>query len=98
MYSPTAIESAPATRPASPAVTRAAREEFAAATPMTSPATERMPSLAPSTAARSHPARWLLCASATCAATDTERTLPPLGRGPFPGLACARPARRHPVV
>ena len=57
MYSPTAIDSAPATRPASPAVTSVERELLAAATPMTSPATDKMPSFAPSTAARSHPAR-----------------------------------------
>ena len=54
-YSPAAIDMAPATRPAAPA-TRASLAEFeAAATPTTRLAVEMMPSLAPSTAARSQP-------------------------------------------
>src|SRR5262252_712225 len=62
-YSPAAIEAAPATSPAMPAVRIAERLEFAAATPTMIAATETMPSLAPSTAARSQPARWLRCSS-----------------------------------
>ena len=52
-YSPRAIDTAPATSPASPAVKMGPRDEVAPATPMTMPATETIPSLAPSTAARS---------------------------------------------
>ena len=52
-YSPAAIDSAPATRPAMPAVTIAAPDAPDAATPSTRLAVDRMPSLAPSTAARS---------------------------------------------
>jgi hypothetical protein len=52
MYSPNAIDTAPATKPASPAVKIGPRCAVAPATPSTMPATETMPSLAPSTAAR----------------------------------------------
>ena len=57
-YSPAAIDVAPATRPATPAVTIAERPAPAAATPSTRLAVDRIPSFAPSTAARSQPARW----------------------------------------
>ncbi len=56
-YSPAAIEPAPATRAAMPAVNTALRLAPAAATPTMSAAVEVMPSLAPRTAARSHPTR-----------------------------------------
>jgi hypothetical protein len=56
-YSPTAIDIAPATRPATPTVITVARDAFAAATPTSRLAIDTMPSSAPSTAARSHPAR-----------------------------------------
>src|SRR3954447_18236591 len=62
-YSPAAIESAPATSPAIPAVRIAAPEAPEAATPSTRLAVETMPSLAPSTAARSQFDRWLRCVS-----------------------------------
>ena len=52
-YSPSDIDTAPATRPASPAVKMGPRAVVAPATPMTMPATDTIPSLAPSTAARS---------------------------------------------
>ena len=52
-YSPDAIASAPANSPARPAVRIAVRDELAPATPTTRPAVETIPSLAPSTAARS---------------------------------------------
>ena len=52
-YSPTAIDSAPAASPAMPAVSTGPRSAVAAATPMTMPAVETIPSLAPKTAARS---------------------------------------------
>src|SRR6478672_10417994 len=58
-YSPAAIDRAPATRPAIPAVTIAAPDAPDAATPKTRLAVDRMPSLAPSTAARSQLDRWL---------------------------------------
>ncbi len=52
-YSPSAIDTAPATRPAKPAVAISLVTVVAAATPITSPAVEMIPSLAPSTPARS---------------------------------------------
>ena len=58
-YSPTAIDSAPATNAAMPAISTSLRPVRAAATPTTTAAVERMPSFAPSTAARSQGARWL---------------------------------------
>src|SRR6185295_18199139 len=60
-YSPAAIDSAPATSPAIPAVTIATRDAPDAATPSTRLAVDRMPSLAPSTAARSQLDRRLRC-------------------------------------
>ena len=58
-YSPAAIDIAPATSPAIPAVTIAEPDAPDAATPSTRLAVDRMPSLAPSTAARSQFDRWL---------------------------------------
>ena len=55
--SPRAIEAAPATRPAMPAVRMVERSAVAAATPRTRQAVLIMPSLAPSTIARSNPMR-----------------------------------------
>src|SRR5690606_34615634 len=52
-YSPSAIDSAPPTSAATPATRIAVREVVAAATPTTTAATDTMPSLAPSTPARS---------------------------------------------
>src|SRR4051812_15604588 len=52
-YSPAAIESAPATRPATPAVTIEPLVAPEAATPRTRLPVDTIPSLAPSTAARS---------------------------------------------
>ena len=60
-YSPAAIDSAPATSPAIPAVTIAEPDAPEAATPSTRLAVDTMPSLAPSTAARSQLERWLRC-------------------------------------
>src|SRR3954463_6796820 len=62
-YSPAAIDKAPATKPAMPAVIPALGDAPDAATPSTRLAVETMPSLAPRTAARSQPARWLRCRS-----------------------------------
>ena len=61
-YSPAAIDIAPATSPETPAIRMFACDPAAAATPTIRLAVERMPSLAPSTAARSQPmraTRWL---------------------------------------
>src|SRR5512132_3825996 len=58
-YSPAAIESAPATSPAIPAMTIDAPDAPDAATPSTRLAVDRMPSLAPRTPARSQLDRWL---------------------------------------
>src|SRR3954462_2840378 len=58
-YSPAALEGAPATSPAIPAVMMAARDASEAATPRTRLAVETMQSFAPSTAARSQLERWL---------------------------------------
>src|SRR6185436_2442811 len=60
-YSPAAMESEPATRPAMAAINTAPRSEWADATPTTRLLVEIRPSLAPSTAARSQPmcsVRW----------------------------------------
>ena len=54
---------APATMPAMPATSRSLLEAWAAATPMTRLAVEMIPSLAPSTAARSQPIRSVRCRS-----------------------------------
>src|SRR5678815_5971750 len=62
-YSPAAIDSAPATSPATPASRTSLRAAFAAATPTTRLAVETMPSLAPRTAARSQPIRSVRCRS-----------------------------------
>ena len=63
-YSPAAIDIAPATSPAMPAVARRCARRWPPATPTTMPAVDTMPSLAPSTPARSQlsrrrsPAPW----------------------------------------
>src|SRR5689334_18689733 len=56
-YSPAAIDIAPATKPAMPATRTLPRLDSAAATPKIKLAVETIPSLAPRTAARSHPVR-----------------------------------------
>src|SRR3954467_3308656 len=62
-YSPAAIDRAPATRPAMPAVITALVDAPEAATPNTRLAVETMPSLAPRTAARNQPMRSARCCS-----------------------------------
>ncbi|KAG1253834.1 hypothetical protein G6F65_017292 [Rhizopus arrhizus] len=62
-YSPAAIDIAPATVPATPVARIVLAGAPLAATPTTRPATETMPSLAPSTAARSQPTRSERCSS-----------------------------------
>src|SRR5215207_1217960 len=57
LYSPTAIDAAPATRAAMPVVRSTERLTSAAATPTRRLAVDSSPSLAPRTAARSHPMR-----------------------------------------
>ena len=56
-YSPAAMLSAPAASPATPATRIVPRSLVAPATPITMPAVETMPSLAPSTPARSQLSR-----------------------------------------
>ena len=73
-YSPAAIDSAPATSPAIPAVTIAVLDAPDAATPSTRLAVDTMPSLAPSTAARSQLERWLRWTSGDAAALTSEAT------------------------
>ena len=63
MNSPTAIDIAPPTSPATPAVTIAVRELPAAATPTSRLAVDTIPSFAPRTAARNHPMRCDACTS-----------------------------------
>jgi hypothetical protein len=58
MYSPAAMESAPATSPASPASTSVRRSPSPPPTPSIKDAVDTRPSLAPSTDARSQGARW----------------------------------------
>ena len=62
-YSPAAMDMAPATSPATPATRTLAPGRPAAATPRTRLAVDTMPSLAPMTAARSHPIRSERCFS-----------------------------------
>ena len=61
--SPAAIDMAPATRPATPAIRMSPHVAAAAATPTIKLAIETMPSLAPSTAALSQPMRSTKCLS-----------------------------------
>ncbi len=62
-YSPAAIDMAPATSPAMPAVRTASGDAPLPATPTMMAAVDTTPSLAPRTAARSHPARCERCDS-----------------------------------
>mgnify|MGYP001507488750 CR=1 FL=1 len=56
-YSPAAMDSAPASSAAPPAVAMTGIDVLVAATPTTTPAVETMPSFAPSTPARSRLSR-----------------------------------------
>ena len=62
-YSPTAIDIAPATKPATPATRIAPFDAEAAATPIIRLAVDTIASSDPSTAARNQPARPLRCLS-----------------------------------
>ena len=75
-YSPTAIDSAPAASPAMPAVSTGPRSAVAAATPITMPAVETIPSLAPKTAARSQLS--LLATEPWCGCVLLEATARPV--------------------
>ena len=97
-YSPAAIDSAPATSPAIPAVTIAAADAPDAATPSTRLAVDRMPSLAPSTAARSQLERWLRWTSGVDDA-DTARPYRSTGGAPATayGAQCSVAAASSPA-
>ena len=77
-YSPSAIDTAPATSPARPAVKIGPARAVAPATPTTIPATDTIPSLAPSTPARSQfslPALAPACGSPGSAARTTSSSV-----------------------
>ena len=87
-YSPTAMLIAPAASPARPAVSTAPRSVVAAATPITRPAVDTMPSLAPSTPARSQFSRpaiepsWASsCSGAVDRGRQLTRSVAPCARG-----------------
>ena len=84
-YSPAAMDIAPATRAANPAIRTLLRLPWAAATPKTRLAVDRRPSFAPSTAARSHPVRPARCRSIcrTCMfiRASQEKLIGPVIRG-----------------
>src|SRR6478609_3241026 len=77
-YSPAPMLIAPAASPATPAITIADRSLVAPTAPMTMPAVDTIPSLAPRTAARSQLSRlfspcW--CGSSSCGPTGTSASL-----------------------
>src|SRR5688572_15545248 len=79
-YSPSAMDTAPATNPATPAVRIGPRALVAPATPTTRPAVETIPSLAPSTPARSQFIRCdsvPTCGSRGCAGDPPRRCVMP---------------------
>src|SRR5471032_1115850 len=71
-YSPTAIDIEPATSPATPATIIVPLVADDAATPIIKLAVETIASSEPSTAARSQPARPLLCTSSPCCGDDNR--------------------------
>src|SRR5262249_12891604 len=82
VYSPVAIEIAPATRPASPVSTTVARATLPPATPAISAKLDTRPSITPNTAGRNQPpvtSRWLWWISIE----------PGLGSRPGPGRGSA---------
>ncbi len=99
-YSPAPMLIAPAASPATPAITIADRLLVAPSAPMTMPAVDTMPSLAPSTAARSQLSRLfspVWCGSSSCGPIGTSRSLAVMGQiqvlrrhCPQPRQGCAR--------
>ena len=92
--SPTAIDIAPATSAATPAVSTVARDASAAATPTIRLAVETIPSLAPSTAARNQPTR-LACGGAQGGAPDLSNPCS-YGQSSGPSLVNLVPAASPP--
>src|SRR4051812_46322454 len=82
-YSPAAIERAPAASPATPARSTSLRVARPAATPITRLAVDTMPSLAPRTAARSHP---ILCERCSSRSMQQSYMAPTLTR--FRSILC----------
>ena len=107
-YSPAPMLIAPAASPATPAITIADRSLVAPTAPITMPAVETMPSLAPRTAARSQFSRLLSppwCGSSSCGPIGSRpSSLAVMGqiqalrrRCPQPRQGCAR-GRSRPRV
>jgi hypothetical protein len=90
-YSPNAIDTAPATNPAIPAVRIGPGSGVTAATPTTRPAVDTMPSFAPNTPARSQFSRRPIpsaCGSAACKPGESAPAPAPLALAhPAPTLS-----------
>ena len=95
MYSPAAMEKAPAARPASPVITIVCWETAPPATPVISARLETRPSIAPKTAGRSHPpftSRWVwLSRCASCSTASVSM----MAHGDLPFLRWTGPLQIH---